>query len=72
MANRVMVVALLFWVAAALLVNGVGRDPGGDVVAQLMLVIAGVLFVALVITVVVWLRRNLLSLTAARRRRSGG
>ena len=61
-ANRLIAVSLLFWVAAALLVNGAGRESRGDPLGPLMLLIAGMLFVALVIAVTLWLRRTLLSL----------
>ena len=58
-ANRLIVVGLLFWVTAALLVNGAGREPGEDALARPILIVAGLLFVALVVTVVLWLRRTL-------------
>ena len=61
-ANRLAGVSLLFWVCAALLVNGAGRKSEGDVLGELMLVIAGLLFIVLVITVARWLRAMLLSL----------
>ena len=61
-ANRLAGVSLLFWVAAALLVNGAGRKSEGDVLGELMLVIAGLLFIVLVIKVARWLRAMLLSL----------
>ena len=61
-ANRLAGGSLLFWVAAALLVNGAGRKSEGDVLGELMLVIAGLLFIVLVITVARWLRAMLLSL----------
>lgn len=54
--NRLIAVSLLFWVVAALLVNGAARE-GDAVVARLMLVVAGLLFVALVIGVARWLRK---------------
>ncbi len=59
--NRLIAVSLLFWVVAALLVNGAARE-GDAVVARLMLLVAGLLFVALVIAVARWLRKTLLSL----------
>ncbi len=61
-ASRLAGVTLLFWVAAALLVNGAGRKSEGDVLGELMLVIASLLFIVLVITVARWLRAMLLSL----------
>lgn len=67
-ANRLIGVSLLFWVAAALLVNGAGRESGEDPLARLMLLIAGLLFVALVIAVALWLRKTLLSLRSERQR----
>ena len=61
-ANRLAGGRLLFWVAAASLVNGAGRKSEGEVLGELMLVIAGLLFIVLVITVARWLRAMLLSL----------
>lgn len=70
-ANRLIGVSLLFWVAAALLVNGAGRESGEDVLARPMLLIAGLLFVALVIAVTLWLRKALLSLRGRAAAREG-
>lgn len=69
--NRLIAVGLLFWVAAALLVNGAGRESGEDPAARLMLLIAGLLFVALAITVALWLRKALASLRARTVAREG-
>jgi len=69
--NRSIGVVLLFWVAAALLVNGGGQESGEDAVARLMLLIAGLLFVALGITVALWLRKTLLSLRSQAAARGG-
>jgi hypothetical protein len=61
-ANRLIAVSLLFWVAAALLVNGAARESGEDALARPMVLIAGLLFALLVVAVALWLRKNLLSL----------
>ena len=62
--NRLIAVGLLFWIAAALLVNGAAAE---DVVARLFLLIAVLLFVALAAAVALWLRRSLAALRAQRR-----
>lgn len=68
--NRLIAAGLLLWVAAALLVNGAGRESGEDAVARPMLVVAGLLFMALAVTAALWLRKTLRSLRS--RAGSGG